>query len=229
MSTNREASPGLKKGGAVNLVLHAVEVMAPADAIPEAITVDLTGLDFADSVHVSDLKLPEGCKPVASKTDLTVVTIVPPTVMAEEAAATAAAPAAPPAAAPAAAAAAPAKGAAKAAGQGRRSGQGRSRGRRGEEVSLANPPPSAAEGSAFAPAARARRAPVDRGPHAGHRRTRQSRRAPRPQPSQHRLHGDRGDRGRASHRAVPLALLRACGGRRDRPRSASCCSRRRPS
>ena len=61
---NREASPGLKKGGAVNLVLHTVEVMAPADAIPESITIDLTGLDFHDSVHVSDLKLPEGCRPV---------------------------------------------------------------------------------------------------------------------------------------------------------------------
>jgi large subunit ribosomal protein L25 len=112
---NRDASPGLKKGGTVNLVLHNVEVLAPADAIPEAITVDLTDLDFADSVHVSDLKLPEGCKPVAAKTDLTVVTIVPPTVMQEEApaavAATTAA-AAPAAAAPAAKAA---LGAAKAA------------------------------------------------------------------------------------------------------------------
>ena len=96
---NREASPGLKKGGALNLVLHTVEVMAPADAIPESVTIDLTGLDFHDSVHVSDLKLPEGCKPVSSKTDQTVVTIVPPTVMAEEAPA-AAAPAATTAARP---------------------------------------------------------------------------------------------------------------------------------
>ena len=103
---NREASPGLKKGGAVNLVLHSVDVLAPADAIPESITIDLTGLDFHDSVHVSDLKLPEGCRPVAAKTDLTVVTIVPPTVMLEEA------PAAAAAAAPAPAAAAPAKAAA---------------------------------------------------------------------------------------------------------------------
>ena len=79
---NREASPGIKKGGTVNLVLHTVEVLAPADAIPEAITVDLAGLDFADSVHLSALKLPEGCKAVSSKSDLTVVTIVPPTVMA---------------------------------------------------------------------------------------------------------------------------------------------------
>ena len=108
---NRDAAPGLKKGGAVNLVLHSVEVLAPADAIPESITIDLTGLDFHDSVHVSDLKLPEGCRPVAAKTDLTVVTIVPPTVMHEEA------PAAAVAAAPAAAAtaAAPAKADAKAA------------------------------------------------------------------------------------------------------------------
>ena len=45
---NRDASPGVKKGGAVNLVLHTVEVMAPADAIPESITIDLTGLDFHD-------------------------------------------------------------------------------------------------------------------------------------------------------------------------------------
>jgi large subunit ribosomal protein L25 len=120
--TNREASPGLKKGGTVNLVLHSVEVLAPAENIPESITIDISGLDFADSVHVSALKLPEGCKAVSSKSDLTVVTIVPPTVMAEETpsaaapaagAAAAAATAAPAAAAPAAAAAAPAKPAAK--------------------------------------------------------------------------------------------------------------------
>ena len=92
---NREASPGIKKGGTVNLVLHTVEVLAPADDIPEAITIDLSGLDFDDSVHVSALKLPEGCRPVATKTDLTVVTIVPPTVMVEETPAAAAA-AAPP-------------------------------------------------------------------------------------------------------------------------------------
>jgi large subunit ribosomal protein L25 len=110
---NRDASPGLKKGGAVNLVLHAVEVTAPADAIPESITIDLSGLDFHDSVHVSAVKLPEGCRPVSSKSDQTVVTIVPPTVMVEEtpaAPAAAAAAAATPGAAPAApAAGAPAK------------------------------------------------------------------------------------------------------------------------
>jgi len=119
---NREASPGIKKGGAVNLVLHSVEVFAPADAIPEAITIDLAGMDFHDSVHLSTIKLPEGCRPADSRTDQTVVTIVPPTVFQEEApapgavATTAAAPAA--AAAPAKGAAAPAKGGAAAPAKG---------------------------------------------------------------------------------------------------------------
>ena len=115
---NRDASPGLKKGGAVNLVLHTVEVMAPADDIPESITIDLAGMDFHDSVHVSALKLPEGCRPISGTAELTVVTIVPPTVMIEEtpaAGAAAAAPAAGTAAAPAAGAAPAAAGAGKGA------------------------------------------------------------------------------------------------------------------
>jgi large subunit ribosomal protein L25 len=121
--SNREASPGLKKGGAVNLVLHSVELVVPAESIPESITIDLTGMDFHDSVHVSGLKLPEGCKPADTRIDYTVVTVVPPTIYTEEtpvaaAATTAAAPgAAAPAAegAPAAGAAAPAAGPAAAA------------------------------------------------------------------------------------------------------------------
>jgi large subunit ribosomal protein L25 len=120
----QELSPGVKKGGAVNLVLHSLELWAPADAIPDSITISLAGLDFHDSVHVSTIKLPEGCKPVNTKTDLTVVTVVPPTVYKDDApaavaAVTSGAAAAGAAAAPAAgaaaakgAAAAPAKGAA---------------------------------------------------------------------------------------------------------------------
>jgi len=120
--SNREASPGLKKGGAVNLVLHSVELIVPAESIPESITVDLTGMDFHDSVHVSALKLPEGCKPADTRIDYTVVTVVPPTVYTEEAPAAGAATTAAPGAAapgaegaPAAGAAAPAAGAAAAA------------------------------------------------------------------------------------------------------------------
>jgi len=115
---NRDLSPGLKKGGAVNLVLHSVDLIAPADAIPESIVVDLAGLDFHDSVHVSALKLPEGCRAADVRTDYTVVTVVPPTVFVEEtpvaaAATSGVAPAA--AGAPAAAPGAPAAGAPAAA------------------------------------------------------------------------------------------------------------------
>ncbi|MGO8834653.1 MAG: 50S ribosomal protein L25/general stress protein Ctc, partial [Roseiarcus sp.] len=81
---NQDLAPGVKKGGAVNLVLHSLELWAPADAIPDSITIDLAGLDFHDSVHLSAVKLPEGCKPVETKADLTVVTIVPPTIYKEE-------------------------------------------------------------------------------------------------------------------------------------------------
>jgi len=49
---NEEASPGLKRGGTLNVVRHTVEVSAPADAIPEEITVDMTGFDIGDSVHI---------------------------------------------------------------------------------------------------------------------------------------------------------------------------------
>lgn len=56
---NHELSPGLKRGGTLNVNLHEVEVLAPADAIPEEIVIDLTGLDIGGSVRASDLVLPE--------------------------------------------------------------------------------------------------------------------------------------------------------------------------
>jgi large subunit ribosomal protein L25 len=55
---NHEASPGLKKGGALNVSVHELEILVPADHIPEDIIVDLTGFEIGHSVHVSDLKLP---------------------------------------------------------------------------------------------------------------------------------------------------------------------------
>jgi large subunit ribosomal protein L25 len=116
---NHEASPGLKRGGSLNVVRHTVEMLVPADSIPDSLTADLTGLDFNDSLHISAFKLPEGCTPTIRDRDFTVVTLAPPSARAEDAAApaaatTAAAPAAgatPAPAAPAAAAkAAPAAG-----------------------------------------------------------------------------------------------------------------------
>jgi len=111
-----DVSPGIKRGGTVNIVNHTVEVEADADHIPQFIEVDVSKLEINSSIHLSDVELPKGVK--ALREDLTLVTVVPPSGYAEEqkAAAAAAAPAAgaPAAAAPAAGAAAPAAGAAKA-------------------------------------------------------------------------------------------------------------------
>lgn len=62
---NQEASPGLKKGGALNIALHDLEIQVPAGHIPEDITVDLTGFEIGQSVHVGELKLPSDAKAVA--------------------------------------------------------------------------------------------------------------------------------------------------------------------
>ncbi|MGE3145397.1 MAG: 50S ribosomal protein L25/general stress protein Ctc [Pseudorhodoplanes sp.] len=114
-----EKSPGIKRGGAVNIVTHAIEVICPPESIPQSIDVDVSGLEINYSKHLSDIALPDNVKVVA-RGDITLVTIVPPSGYAEEikaqadAAAAAAAATAPAAgaAAPAAGAAAPAAGAA---------------------------------------------------------------------------------------------------------------------
>jgi large subunit ribosomal protein L25 len=67
-------SPGLKRGGVLNVVRHAIDMVVPADAIPEFVEVDLTGLEIGDSVHISAIKLPEGAVPTI-KRDFTVATI----------------------------------------------------------------------------------------------------------------------------------------------------------
>lgn len=79
---NEEASPGLKRGGVLNIVRSDVELLAPADAIPEALEVDLTGLDIGDSVHISDVTLPEGVTPTITDRDFTVATVAAPSGMA---------------------------------------------------------------------------------------------------------------------------------------------------
>jgi len=110
---NAETSPGVKRGGAVNIVTHTVEVLCPADAIPGAIEVDIGDLEISHSKHLSDVNLPANMKVIAHG-DITLVTIVPPSGYAEEQKAAADAAAA--AAAAPAAGAAPAGGAAPAAG-----------------------------------------------------------------------------------------------------------------
>jgi large subunit ribosomal protein L25 len=73
---NEAASPGLKRGGVLNIVRHDIPVRCPADAIPDHFEVDLTGLEIGDSVHISAVKLPEGVKPTITERDFTVATIV---------------------------------------------------------------------------------------------------------------------------------------------------------
>lgn len=72
---NHEASPGIKRGGTLNVDLHEVEVMAPADAIPEEIIVDLTGLDIGATIRAADLKLPARVQVHAHHRDATVASL----------------------------------------------------------------------------------------------------------------------------------------------------------
>lgn len=77
---NEEDSPGLKRGGVLNVVRREIELTCPADAIPAEITVDLSGLDINDSVHISQMTLPEGVQPTITDRDFTIATISAPTV-----------------------------------------------------------------------------------------------------------------------------------------------------
>ena len=73
--TGHDTCPGLKKGGALNIVRHAVEMMVPVDDIPESITTDLSPYEIGDSIHISAFELPAGCKPTITNRDFTVATI----------------------------------------------------------------------------------------------------------------------------------------------------------
>ncbi len=81
---NEEESPGLKRGGLLNVVRHEIEMTCRADAIPSSIDVDLTGLDIGDSIHISMISLPDGVAPTITDRDFTVATVAAPTVVQEE-------------------------------------------------------------------------------------------------------------------------------------------------
>jgi large subunit ribosomal protein L25 len=98
---NHEMSIGLRRGGILNIVRHGVELNCPVDGIPDHLTVDLNGLDIGDSVHISAVSLPEGCRPTITERDFTIASIAASSAVREEAATAAATPA--PTAAPTAA------------------------------------------------------------------------------------------------------------------------------
>lgn len=81
--TDNEQSPGIKRGGVLNVVRHDIEFYCRADAIPERISISLAGLDIGDSVHISAIKLPDGVRPVIADRDFTVATVAAPTVLSE--------------------------------------------------------------------------------------------------------------------------------------------------
>lgn len=73
---NAEKSPGLKRGGILNIVRREIEILCFVDKIPSIIEVDLTGLSIGDSIHIEDLILPEGVEPSIKDRNFTVATIV---------------------------------------------------------------------------------------------------------------------------------------------------------
>ena len=64
---NHEASPGLKRGGTLTVIRHEVELEVTASDIPDHITVDLTGKQIGDVIHINDIELPAGVKPTVSR------------------------------------------------------------------------------------------------------------------------------------------------------------------
>ena len=83
---NEDISPGLKRGGVLNVVRREIELVCPADAIPEQIELDLAKADIGDSLHISQVSLPADVHPAIADRDFTIATIAAPTVVAEEAA-----------------------------------------------------------------------------------------------------------------------------------------------
>jgi len=78
---NEEASPGLKRGGVLNIVRHEVELVVDASHIPDDLVIDLKGFDVGDSIHISAVTLPKGAKPAVEDRDFTIATIVAPSAL----------------------------------------------------------------------------------------------------------------------------------------------------
>lgn len=83
---NEEASPGLKQGGMLNVVMHSIALDCKADSIPESISVDVGGLEIGDAIYLKDVPLPPGAEPKITDPEAVVATIATPTVAVEAAA-----------------------------------------------------------------------------------------------------------------------------------------------
>ena len=78
---NEETSVGLKKGGTITAVRNEVELKVTADNIPESIIVDLADLDIGDIVHISDIDLPKGSRPMITDRDFVIANITEPSAL----------------------------------------------------------------------------------------------------------------------------------------------------
>jgi large subunit ribosomal protein L25 len=89
---NPEMSPGIRRGGILNIVRHGIELSCPVEGIPDHLAVELNGLEIGDSIHVSRIMIPEGCRPTITERDFTIASIAASSAVREEAAAAATAP-----------------------------------------------------------------------------------------------------------------------------------------
>ena len=80
---NHEKSPGLKRGGVLNIVRRKVELKCPSEKIPEKITLDLDGIDIGESFKISSVKLDDEVMPTIQGRDFVIATLAAPTVMKE--------------------------------------------------------------------------------------------------------------------------------------------------
>ncbi|MBT2133683.1 50S ribosomal protein L25/general stress protein Ctc [Croceibacterium sp. LX-88] len=87
---NEDNSPGLKKGGVLNVVRHELELVCEADKIPSEVQLDVAGLDVGDSIHISNVTLPAGSESAITDRDFTIATIVAPSALKQSEAAAAA-------------------------------------------------------------------------------------------------------------------------------------------
>ncbi|WEK47069.1 MAG: 50S ribosomal protein L25/general stress protein Ctc [Candidatus Andeanibacterium colombiense] len=78
---NEEDSPGLKKGGVLNIVRHELDLICESDKIPDDIQIDVTGLDIGDSIHIHNVNLPAGAVSAITDRDFTIATIVAPSAL----------------------------------------------------------------------------------------------------------------------------------------------------
>src|SRR5205823_5215461 len=81
---NEEASPGLKRGGVLNIVQHELELVCDAAHIPDEIHISLAGVEIGESIHISNVNLPVGVTPAIEDRDFTVATVVAPSAMKAE-------------------------------------------------------------------------------------------------------------------------------------------------